>query len=179
MAFLIKSAPVRTAGPTTPGTSVLSQAIHVVRAAKVLPQSTTEQLFLVRGGRVLVRAMLGEVTTVLTATDPVSSINSSKLNAALDTIVGTTVAIATTVDTASLEVGGTVFVEGDGTALVKANAGCVFIGAVTGMWLAPRGEIYLTTTGNNTTGAMKWEIWYEPWDAGAYVTAVDVATAAV
>ena len=179
MAFLIKSSRVPTAGPTSPGSSVLAQAIHVVRAAKVLPQSTTQQLFLVRGGRILAHAMLGEVTTVLTATDPVSSINSSKLNAAMDTIVGTTVAIASTVDTSSLEVGGTVFIEGDGTALVKANAGCLLMGTNTGRWLAPRGEIYLTTTANNTTGAMQWEIWYEPWDSGAYVTAVDVATAAI
>jgi hypothetical protein len=181
MAFLIKNTPQRSTGPNNPGASVLSQFTQVSRAAKVLPQSTTQILFKVIGGRVLVHYLIGEVTTVLTATDPVGKISSKKLNAALDTAVGTAVDVASTVDIASLEVGGFVMVEGDGTAWVKSNAGCAFGGAsgAIGPWIAPNGEIYLTTGASNTTGAMKWDLWYQPLDPGAYVIAVDTATAAV
>lgn len=179
MAFLIKTSAGRSTGPSNPGQATLDQFIHVKRAGKVLPQSTTEILFKVVGGRVLVRALIGEATVVLTATDPVAKISSKKLNAALDTAVGTAVDVASTVNLASLEVGGNAFVEGDGTALVKANAGATFMGTNTGAWIAPNGEIYLTTGASNTTGAMKWDLWYQPLDEGAYVIAVDTATAVI
>jgi hypothetical protein len=70
------------------------------------------------------------------------------------------------------------FVEGDGTAMVKSTAGAAFIGANSGQWIAPQGEIYITTSATNT-GAIKWDIFYQPLDAGAYVEAVDTATAAI
>ena len=179
MALLIKNSPGRSTGPSNPGQATLEQRTHVKRAAKVLPQTTTEILFKVIGGRVLVHNLVGEVTTVLTSTDPIAKISSKKLNAALDTAVGTAVDVASTVSLASLEVGGFAYVEGDGTALVKSTAGAAFIGANSGNWIAPNGEIYLTTGASNTTGAMKWDLWYQPLDEGAYVVAVDTATAAV
>lgn len=179
MALLIKNQQGRTPGPTATGVGVIMQQIHVQRPALVLPQSTTQQLFQVIGGRVLVHALIGEVTTVLTATDPVAKISAQKLDAAMAATVGTAVDVASTVDISSLEVGGLVFVEGDGTAEVKSNAGAAFMGTNTGKWVAPNGQIYLTTGANNTTGAMKWDIWYQPLDEGAYVKAISVATAKI
>ena len=173
MAFLVKNSNVpRTAGPAGNGQAVLSEWIHVARPAATLPQTTTAQLFNVRGGRVLVHALLGEATVVLTSTDPQLSINSSKLNTALTAIVGTTIVVATTVSLASLEVGGLVVVEGDGTAIIKAVAGGALTTTVLNhAWIAPNGEIYITTADNNTTGQIKWDLWYQPLDEGAYVTA--------
>lgn len=173
MSFQIKNHKNR---PT--GQPQVAQMTQVSRAAKALPQNTTEILFKVIGGRVLVKALVGEVTTIIQNSDPVVKVSSKKLNAAMDTAVGTAVDIASTVDITSLEVGGSVFVEGDGTAAVKSSAGAVFIGTNSGYWIAPNGEIYLTT-GASKTGALKWDLFYEPLDPGAFVIPVDVATAAV
>jgi hypothetical protein len=179
MAFLIKRGTRQSASSASVGgQAVVEQLVQVSRPSLALPQSTTEQLFRVRGGRVKVKALLGQVaTTAIQSTDPVMKVSSKALDTA-SAAVGTAVDVASTVDTSSLEIGGTVFVEGDGTALVKANAGATFIGTNSGEWIAPQGEIYLTT-GASKTGQMKWDIWYEPLDAGSYVEAVGVATAAI
>lgn len=166
MAFLVKQQHRPTGSSIQE--AVLEQWIKVTQPAIILPASTTGQLFRVFGGKVLVMALIGTVTTVLDSTDPVLKVSSKQLsNAAV--AVGTAVDIASTVSIASLEVGGTVFVEGDGTAIVKANAGCMLMGTNTGRWVAPQGEIYLTTGGTNLTGIMRWDLWYQPLDAGAFV----------
>lgn len=177
MAFLIKAGQSRTAGPSVTGDAVLNQWIHVARAAKALPQTTTEQLFRVKGGRVLVHLLIGEVTTVIEGTDPVAKITAGRLNAAGDTLIGTVYDIASTLNMSSDEVGTIYTVEGDGTAIISPQLAGAGYGAPQ-PWIMPNGEIYLTT-GASKTGAIKWDIWYQPLDAGAYVVAVDVATAAV
>lgn len=157
---------------------VLQQWIQATRPALLLPATTTEQLFRVFGGRVLIHMFVGEVTVVLDATDPVVKISSQKLSNAAAT-VGTAVDIASTANLASLEVGGNVNVLGSGAALIKTNAG----GAISTLgripWIAPQGQIYLTTGGTNLTGFMKWDCWYQPLDAGAYVAPVPVAVAKI
>jgi hypothetical protein len=70
------------------------------------------------------------------------------------------------------------FVEGDGTAGVLSNAGAAYVGPNSGQFIVPQGEIYLTTSATNT-GAMKWDLWYQPLDEGAYVAPVNSATAAI
>lgn len=173
MALQLKNQPTRNAGQPQ-----VAQSIKVSRAAATLPQTSTHQLFQVRGGRVLVRLLLGEVTTIIQNSDPVIKISSKKLNAAMDTAVGTAVDVASTVAITSDEVGTLYVVEGDGTAIIPSDAGAAFIGSQGGSWIAPNGEIYLTT-GASKTGAIKWDLWYEPLDAGATVVPIDVATAAV
>lgn len=157
---------------------VLQQWIQATRTGLLLPATTTEQLFRVYGGRILVHMFVGEVTVVLDATDPVIKISSGKLSNA-SALVGTVVDIASTANIASLEVGGNVNVLGSGAALIKTNAG----GSISTLgripWIAPQGEIYLTAGGTNLTGFMKWDIWYQPLDAGAYVVPVNVATAKI
>lgn len=184
MALLIKNShrPANTSGQP----AIVAQSIQVSQKSNdgsgvALPASTTGQLFRVKGGKVRVLALVGTVTTAIQNSDPVLKVSSKALDAS-SAAVGTAVDIASTVDISSLEVGGMVFVEGDGTALVKSNAGCAFIGAVTGNWIAPQGEIYLTT-GATKTGAIKWDLWYQPMDAGAFVEAAPltagVLTAAI
>lgn len=178
MAFLIKNSnTVRTAGVAGTGQALVGQAIHVNRPALALPQTLTEQLFRVIGGKIRVLGLVGTVTTVIQSSDPVLKVSSEALDAA-GALVGTVLDVASTVDISSLEVGGMVFVEGDGTAAVKSVAGAAFIGTNSGQWIAPQGAIYITT-GASKTGAMKWDLWYMPLDEGAYATAVPVATAKV
>ncbi len=171
MALLVKNANVpRAAGVTGGGLATLSQFIHVPRPTGLLPQTTTDVLFWVVGGRILVHALLGEATTILTANDPGMSVNVSTLNAARDTIVGTTLVVA------SLEVGGKAVIEGDGTAIIKQTAGGVLNTATwSHPWIAGSqglsAEIYITDSSTNTTGKMRWDLWYQPLDEGAYAYA--------
>lgn len=176
-AFLLKKGIRQSQPGPKDNAPVIEQFVQVRRAAASLPQTSTHQLFRVVGGKVKVKALIGTVTTVIEGTDPVMKVSSKALSVAA-AAVGTAVDVASTVDTSSLEVGGMLFVEGDGTALVKSNAGAAFIGTNSGEWIAPQGEIYLTT-GASKTGAIQWDLFYEPLDPNSYVYAVDTATAAI
>lgn len=176
MAFLIKNS-VRPSGSSASrqGLATVDQWIQVSRDTATVPATTTDILFRVYGGRVMVKGLLGEVTTVIQTQADNLKVSSKKLSAA-SAAVGTAVDVASNLDITAIEVGGNLWVEGDGTALVKATAGASLIGANSGYWIAPQGEIYLTTSATNT-GAIKWDIWYQPLDAGAYVVANAVAVA--
>lgn len=178
MAFLIKNARTSAgAGPSRGNVSVVDQGIHVVSPSKTVPQSTTQQIFRVYGGRVLVKKLVGEVTTVIQSQADNLKVSSKRLDNAA-AAVGTAVDIAANVDITGLEVGGNYFVEGDGTAGVLSNAGGVLGGSASGQFIAPQGEIYLTASASNT-GAMKWDLWYQPLDEGAYVEGVVSNVAAI
>lgn len=138
---------------------LLNLGIHVSKASASLPQSATGNLFTVAGGRVIIRRMIGQVTTAIQSTDPVAKITSTPSS-------GTAVDVASTVDLSSLEVGGLIVVEGDGTALVKSTAGAAFLGP--NEWLCAAGTIDLIT-GASKTGAIKWDLYYFPYDDGASV----------
>ena len=178
MAFLVKNVNVgRTSGPTAgAGQSVLDQWIHVQRDAKNLPQSTSEIIFRVYGGRILVKLLLGEVTTVIQSTDPVLDVQCSRLDSA-SALVGTADIIASTLDLSSDEVGTIYVVEGDTSAVVSTQLAAQQSANIKD-WIMPQGQIYIETTASKT-GAIKWDIWYQPLDEGAYVTAVDTATAKI
>lgn len=171
MAFQLKNSPQSAYRLNQP---VLEQYIHVQRPAGTVAQTTTQNLFQVTGGRVRIKGMLGEVTTVIgSTTENVKVTSTAKDNAG--TTVGTAVDVASNVDCNALQVGGKLWVEGDGTALVKSNAGAAFIGTNSGEWVAPQGFINYET-GASTTGAIKWDLWYEPLDEAARVVAVPLAT---
>lgn len=139
---------------------LLTLGIKVSKSAASLPQSATQNLFTVAGGRVLIRRMVGQVTTVIQSTDPVLKVTATPTT-------GTAVDVASTVDTSSLdEAGGLLVVEGDGTALVKSTAGAAFIGP--NEWLCAPGTIDLIS-GASKTGATKWDLYYFPYDDGASV----------
>lgn len=180
MALLIKD--TKRPQGSTGRQAVVDQWIQVTQATAAgagiaLPATTTGQLFRVRGGRVLVKGLLGEVTTVVQTQADNLKVSSKKLDNS-SVAVGTAKDISANVDITGLEVGSFHWVEGDGTAGVLATAGGSLIGTNTGMWIAPQGEIYLTTSATNT-GAMKWDIWYQPLDAGAYVEAATLTAAGI
>lgn len=180
MAFMIKNrAPNSVVGNSHQGYSTVAQLTHVACPSRTVPQSTTDIVFRVYGGRINVWRMLGQVTTVISGTDPQISIVSKALNQAGDTAVGTAVTVASTASIASLEVGGFVWPEGDGTAILKANAGAVAAAGTWQWWIAPQGEIYINAAASSVTGAMKWDLWYQPLDEGAFVVAQTSAATAI
>ena len=180
MALLIKNkAGNRFANPQQGGgQAVLEQWIQVSRPTLALPQTATQQIFRVYGGRVLVQALVGEVTTVIEGTDPVLKVSVSSLTDA-GALQGTAYDIASTLDISSDEVGTLYGVEGDGSAITSGNqvsGSLEFNGGR--QWLMKQGQIYITT-GASKTGAIKWDLWYMPLDSGAYVVSVNAATAAI
>lgn len=179
MALMLKNRTFNrsTGSASAQGYAYLEQLIHVSVPARTIPATTTDQLFRVKGGRVKVKALVGEVTTVIQTQADNMKVSSKKLDNS-SAAVGTAVDVASNLDITAMEVGGSVFVEGDGTALVKSTAGAVLMGTNSGEWIAPQVEIYLTTSATNT-GAMKWDLWYVPLDEGAWVEPVLSATAAI
>ena len=143
--------------------AVFSLGHHVTRATDTLPQTATEALFTVSGGRVLINLLIGEVTTIIQNSDPVAKLTANPTT-------GSSIDIASTVDITSLEVGGMLVCEGDGTAIVKSNAGAAYLSGGVGKWVMPIGTIDLTT-GASKTGNVKWDLFYVPLDEGASVTA--------
>lgn len=160
MAFITKSSRARTAGPSNSGFATLFQTIQVAKAAATLPATGNQSIFVVTGGRVLVHHLVGEVTTVNSAT-------ATNLKVTSVPTVGTAADVAANLAVASLEVGTIYVVEGDGTALIGVSAGFAPT-AVQVPWICPTGTLRLTTSATNT-GASKWDIFYQPLDAGATV----------
>jgi hypothetical protein len=135
----------------------------VVRAAALLPQTTTAAVFTIAGGRVLITTFVGDVAVVMPATANTVAVNGAPTT-------GTAVVWASAVSTASKEVGSQISLPGTvGGALVVANAGCgvlsdnVYVGNI--------GTITLTTTGSAATGTVRWSLTYVPLDPGATVVA--------
>jgi hypothetical protein len=131
------------------------------KAAATLPATTTQTIFTVTGGRCLVTLLLGEVTTIIQAQATTLKVTSAPT-------VGTAVDLTATLDVNAKEVGTLLLVEGDGTALVGANAGAALSGIGFGAFIVPVGVIRIET-GATSTGATKWNIWYFPLDAGAAI----------
>jgi hypothetical protein len=133
------------------------------KAAAALPQGTTQDIFVVSGGNVLVTLLYGMVGTVLGAVANNLSVNSNP------TAAGTTYIIASAIEGNALEANSFLVVEGDGTALMitgKAGAGPVISGI--GRWICPVGTITFECVGS-TTGTTSWEIFYVPLSEGAQV----------
>ena len=136
---------------------------RVSKAAANLPQGTTQDIFVVSGGRVLITLLYGQVGTILGATANNLSVNSNP------TAAGTTYIIASAIEGNALEANSFLVVEGDGTALMitgKAGAGPIISG--TGRWICPTGTITFECVGS-TTGTTSWECFYFPLDDGAQV----------
>jgi hypothetical protein len=141
---------------------LLTLGIRVSKASATLPQTSTQDLFVISGGRVLVTLMVGEVTVILGAT-------ANNLSVESNPTVGTTYVIASTVEGNAQEAGSLLVVEGDGTALIDAGlAGAGPIISGTGRWICPVGTIQFRTAAS-TTGETKWDLWYLPLDDGAAV----------
>lgn len=135
---------------------------HVSKAAATLPATTTQNIFVVSGGRVLVHALFGLVTTVCSAT-------ATNLKVTSVPTVGTATDIASNLAIASFEAGAILIVEGDATALIGTSTGSGLGPALNALpFIIPTGTIRLETSATNT-GATSWEIFYEKLDENAVV----------
>ena len=141
----------------------LTQVEYGVRSDKAtaaIPQSTTGTLFTVAGGRVIIKALIGEVTTIIQAQATTMKLVSTPT-------VGTAVDLCATADLTGLEVGGRVSLPAAvGSALTKHNAGALTLADFAGGLLVPAGAISALTVASST-GSMKWTCWWVPFDQGA------------
>lgn len=144
---------------------VLEQWIRVSRATDSLPATTTETLFNVRGGRVLMKAMIGEVTTVIQT-------QACNLSVNVDSDAGASDVLASTLDISADAVGTYYGIEGDGTAVEDTGIGWGRIATSGGVVIGP-GIVTLTTSATNT-GSVKWDFYYLPLDENSYVEATAV-----
>jgi len=136
--------------------------IQVSKAAATLPATTTQNLFTIVGGRVLVTCLVGEVTTICSGT-------ASNLKATSVPTTGSAVDIAANLAIASFEAGALLVVEGDGTAMIGTATGAGFAPALNALpFILPIGTLRIETSGTNT-GATKWDLFYFALDDGAYV----------
>lgn len=132
-----------------------STGIKVDRDTDTLPQTAQDDIFVITGGRVLLKGLVGIVTTVIGAT-------ASNLKVTSNPTVGADVDIAANVAIANDPVG-TMYTlpAAFATALSKGNA--VIMPAVEGIILSP-GTLDIITSGS-TSGAIQWSALYVPFDA--------------
>ena len=157
MAFLVKSQ-----RGTRQSRDLLQSYRHLSRAAATIPATTAEELFTVTGGRILVRLLLGEVTTIIQT-------QACNLKVTINPTTGTSGDVASDLDVTATEAGGLIYPQGDGTALIANDAGTGFAAGGFFPWIVPVGGIDIETSATNT-GAIKWDLWYENLDEAAVVT---------
>lgn len=136
--------------------------LKVDRTAATLPASTTTTYFTISTGRILLLALLGEVTTIVQAQATTFKLTSTPTT-------GTAVDMCATVDLNAKEAGTLLGITGlPSDAMVATNAGLT-----TGFkqqLILPIGNIRATTVATST-GATKWSLFYIPIDDGATVVA--------
>lgn len=139
--------------------------IMVSRATATLPATAAQNIFTVSGGRVLLVALVGEVTTVIQAQSTTVKVTSTPTT-------GSAIDMSTaTADINGLEVGGRIALANPpaaATNLVKTNAGYTNLEGV--FTIVPIGNLSYTT-GATSTGSIKWDLIYVPYDIGAQVVA--------
>ena len=141
--------------------TTISRGFHAVKATATVPQSTTHDIFLVTVGRVIVTALIGEVTVAIGAgTTP-------DLKVTVAPTTGTAYDVASDVVIASDEIGTLYSVEGDGTALLTTSSGAITTCVGQG-FVVQIGTIRIATS-ESTVGSTKWDLYYFPLDDGAVV----------
>jgi len=134
---------------------------HLSRNTATIPATTSEELFAVTNGRILVHLLLGEVTTIIQT-------QTCNLKVTINPTTGTSADVASNLDVTATEVGGLIYPEGDGTAVIGVDAGTGFSAGGIQNWIVPIGGIDIETSATNT-GAIKWDLWFEPLDEDAAV----------
>lgn len=145
-----------------PTTSLLG--FKVSRATADVQTGAAVPIFTITVGRILLRQILGEVTTVISAgTTPDAKFQSNPT-------VGATTDLCATVSIANDEVGtlyGITGVRAD--AMLESSSGGLPTMTNNGM-IIPVGDIEFNVD-ENVTGSIKFDAWYLPLDAGALMVA--------
>jgi hypothetical protein len=136
--------------------------IKTDRATATIPQTATQGLFTVTGGRVVITNIVGEVTTVIGAVATNGKLISTPTT-------GTAVDMCAVVAITSKEAGTLLGISGTAAdAMVAANAGLTTV--MERNQVIPIGSIGFNTSAS-TTGAVKWSITWYPFDDGATLVA--------
>jgi hypothetical protein len=135
------------------------------RATNTLPATATGNIFTITGGRILLVALIGEVTTAIqnqactlkvsTAPTVGSAVDLCAAGSIINAAVGTHFSLPSAAASALVTDLGT----GGGVQDVMTSA-----------WLVPIGSLTITTSATNT-GSVKWDLAYIPWDNAAQVAA--------
>lgn len=136
------------------------EGISVERAAALPPQTATENLFTVAGGRVLLKQIIGEVTTAIGNVANNTNLSFNPTDAA----AGNMCAVVD-IDNDAL---GTVYTITGTVATAMQKSTNVLVGQAAPHILKP-GTIDLICAANSVTGAIKWTVIYVPIDDGAYI----------
>lgn len=134
---------------------------HIARAAATLPQGANAPIFTIAGGRVLITALVGQVTVVLGSVGNMKLIATPSVGSAQDMCA--VVAAGTLAAGTMLGITGAV-----GDAMVAQNGvmkGFSYDGIIVDV-----GTINLSLSGSST-GSVKWDLFYTSLDDGATVTA--------
>lgn len=150
---------------TAASVRAIKDGILVARATAALPATTSQNIFTIAGGRILLLALIGEVTTVIQAQSTTVKVTSTPTT-------GSAIDMSSTgADINALQVGGRITLADPpaaATALTKTNAGYTNVQSV--QTIVPIGTISYTT-GATSTGSIKWDLFYVPYDAAATVAA--------
>lgn len=143
----------------------LNFGAKVDRATAVLPATTTQNLFSVSGGRIILLGLVGEVTVVASATATTLTFQSAPT-------VGTAVALNLNTGSAieNAVVGSLVTITGTfgDAAIISGGAGQILDSK--GL-VIPAGFIRILTSATNTA-SLRYSVFYTPLDDGASVAAV-------
>lgn len=140
---------------------------RVDRATAALPQTTNHALFNIVGGRVLMTAIIGEVTTAIGGAD------NAKLTAYPTVTTAGDTDLCATVDINTCDVGDVLSITGTpADAMLVAHGGAAQIGKAV---VLPIGTLNLDCDASRT-GNIKWSLFYIPLDDGAYVEASTIST---
>jgi hypothetical protein len=146
----------------------INLGIRVDKAALAIAGITTKPLFTVTGGRILVRALVGEVTVAIQ-----DQANAMKFVST--PTVGAVADMCAAGATQNMAIGGLISLPGTTIATAAHVTTTTAVGAVpacnTAGIIVAAGVIGVATAADNT-GSMKFSLWYVPLDDGAYVTAV-------
>lgn len=153
MTTIIQNSAVRT----------IELGLAVARATATLPATATGNIFTVSGGRILVVALIGQVTTVVQ-----NQACTLAIGTAPTVGTGSTTALGTASSIIAAPVGTHVSANpGGATAVDLATQAGV---AISSRFLVDVGNITITTSATNT-GSVKWDLAYVPFDTGASVVA--------
>lgn len=144
---------------------LITEGIYVPNALHAaLPQSATQNIYTVTGGRILLVHLSGEVTTIIQA-------QATTLKFTSTPAAGSAIDLCATADLTGREVGGRITLPNppaSGTAAVLTNAGYTNIQPL--RVIVPAGVISVTTVASST-GGLKYDLIYVPLDIGASVAA--------
>lgn len=136
----------------------------VSRATNTLPATTTGNIFTVSGGRILVKALVGEVTV---------AVQNQACTLAIGTAptvgTGSTTALGTASSIIAAPIGTHVAANPGGAAVTDLSTQAGVLVQAAG-FLLDAGSITITTSATNT-GSVKWDLVYVPWDTAASVVA--------